>query len=171
MFVITGRESQCANLDNSLGDDVQTARKSFRDLARSRCQRNTSDMVPEDFCTQKEALEMVSMEYNYAVVRKPKKNSTPLSTGMSEALGECLPANEDEANSAVSFPLGRSQTDECHVYENVKQGSSKKPMSETSTSSVGTAKTPEENTDETDNKHNYVYAVVDKTKGKKQRDL
>ena len=84
---------------------------------------------------------------------------------MSEAPGQCLPANEDYAISAVSSPLGRSSKDVWHVYANVKQGSSNKPRSKTST----TAKTPKENTDEADDRHHYVYAVIDKTKGKKQK--
>ena len=120
-------------------------------------------MAADDFCTQAEALEMVNMEYSYAVVRKPTENSTPLPTGMSEVPQQCLPANEGEANSADSTHLDR-----CHVYANVKQGSSKKRKHEISTPSVETAKRPEENADQTDEKQNYLYAVVDKTRERKQ---
>ena len=109
MSAVTASESQCENLDNSLGVDVQITQKSFRGHARSQCKRSTSDMVPGDFCTPKEALEMVSMEYNYAVVRKPKKNSTPLSAGMSEAPGQCLPAVVDKTK-------GKKQRDEVICY-------------------------------------------------------
>lgn len=122
-------------------------------------------MATDDFCTQAEALEMVNVECSYAVVRKPTDNSIPLSTGMSEVPGQCLPAYEGDANSAASTSLGSH-----HVYENVKQKSSKKRKPENSTPSVETAKRPEENADQTADrdKQNYLYAVVDKTKERKQ---
>ena len=120
-------------------------------------------MSTDDFCTQTEALQMVNVEYSYAVVRQPTDNSIPLSTGMSEVPRQCLPAFEGDANSAASTSLGSH-----HVYANVRQGSSKKRKPENSTPTVETAKRPEENADQTADKQNYLYAVVDKTRERKQ---
>ena len=123
-------------------------------------------MVPGDLSSQVEALEMVNMEYNYAVVRKPKKNLPPPSNGMSPTPQQYFSSNDEDITLAASAPLSRPLKEENHVYANVKQGPNRKLKSEASPPSDVTAKKPEEHTDRTDGLKDYLYAVVDKTKKK-----
>lgn len=166
---ITERKRQCVNHD-SIGVEAQTehAGQNFHDQAQH--QRNNYEMVPGDFSAQTEAIEMVNLEYTYAVVRKPKKNPTPSSTGLSAPPQQHLSTNEGEVTLATSDPLHQSLKDENRVYANVKQGSSRKGRSEAATANVETAKKPVKHTARTDGKQDYLYAVVDKTRKRRQND-